>query len=118
MKFLIVDDSPNSIYLMAHYLLKHGHEVISSLNAEEGIQKAMEEEPDLIVCDIRMPGIGGIEFAKEIKSYPELMDTPLVAVSALYREIDKKNALDAGFDGYLIKPIDAETLISKLLEYV
>src|SRR5216117_267967 len=95
------------------YLLKSfGHVPLTAPDGEEGLAAARREKPDLIVCDIQLPGLDGHAVAREVKAEAALGAIPLVAVTAFAMVGDRDKVLASGFDGYLSKPIDPETFIA------
>ena len=83
-----------------------GCETIAAVDAEAGIHAAYGERPDLIICDILLPGISGFEVAQRLKRDPAVCGIPLVAVTAYAMVGDREGILSAGFDGYISKPIE------------
>jgi two-component system cell cycle response regulator len=108
---LVVDDNPTNLDLMLYLLKAFGHAPLAAHDGQEGIDIAKRERPDLILMDIHMPGLDGYEAARMLRSDPALRDTPLVAVTALAMVGDREKILEAGFDGYIAKPIDPEAFV-------
>lgn len=113
-KLLVVEDHPENLELMTYLLEAFGHTVLAAGAGEPGLETARREHPELIICDIQLPDIDGLEFARRLHADPALRDTPLVAVTALAMVGDRDRVLGAGFDGYLTKPIDAETFVRQV----
>ncbi|GAB4326926.1 MAG: response regulator [Promethearchaeota archaeon] len=105
-KVLIVDDNPVNLKLFQYALKPVQAEFTVARDGNEAIEKISSERPDLVILDIQIPGISGLEVAKRVKSDPELKDTILVAVTAYSMEGDKQKILAAGCDWYISKPID------------
>ena len=104
-KILIVEDDPMSRKLARDVLQAHDYETEEVTNGEEAVAKAVEMKPDLIVMDIRLPGINGLEVTRRLKSYPCTERIPIIAVTAHAMPGDEAQALEAGCQAYLPKPI-------------
>lgn len=113
-RILIVEDNPANLELMTYLLNASGHRVFAAEDGEEGLGVTARECPDLIVCDVQLPNIGGFEVARWLKSHPHLRAIPLVAVTALAMVGDRDRVLAAGFDAYVAKPIDPETFVLQI----
>lgn len=110
-RVLIVEDNPINRELIDYLLRAHGFETLQALDGAIGLDMARRERPDLILCDIQMPVMDGIEFAHHVKSDPALRHTPLVALTALAMVGDRDRILAEGFDGYIAKPVDPSLFI-------
>ncbi len=118
MKILYVEDHPAQSDIMRQMLEFSGYEVILASNGEEGIAKAKQEQPDLILMDLRMPGMGGIEAIKQLKGDTAISNIPVIVLSAWTSRRNREDALEAGASKFIGKPVDAKRLrdeISKLL---
>jgi two-component system cell cycle response regulator len=104
--------------LMVYLLRAFGHTVLTARNGEEGMETARRETPDLIICDVQLPGLDGYEVARRLKSHPALRAIPLVAVTALAMVGDREKTLTAGFDGYLAKPIVPQTFVQDVAAFL
>ncbi len=113
-RILVIEDNPINLELTTYLLRAAGHEVLTAADGEAGLAAAMRERPDLIVCDIQMPGLDGYEVARALKADPALRRVPLLAVTALAMVGDRERAVAAGFDQHVSKPIDPETFIATL----
>src|SRR5690606_23707083 len=108
---MLVEDQENLSRLTAMILEKLGHRVIAVAAAgPAAIKLALEHRPDLILMDIGLPGMDGFEVAQQMREYPQLDATTLVAVTAYGSEEDRRLAIKAGFDHHLVKPCSAESL--------
>lgn len=117
-RILVIEDNPINLDLMTYTLSAFGHESLTATCGEQGLETARRERPDLILCDIQMPGMSGYEVVGLLKQDKELRDIPAVAVTAYAMVGDRDKALSAGFDDYVAKPIDPlslDTTIRKLL---
>ncbi|MFN0118487.1 MAG: response regulator [Elusimicrobiota bacterium] len=113
-KILVVEDNQVNRDLLARRLLKKGFEVILALNGQEGVQKAFETLPDLILMDLSLPLIDGWEATRQIKSNEKTKLIPVIAVTAHAMQGDREKALSAGCDEYETKPIDFIRLLEKM----
>ncbi|MDH5544025.1 MAG: ATP-binding protein [Gammaproteobacteria bacterium] len=115
-RILYIDDNSLNIFLVRKYLTKFSDlEVLSAENALEGIEKATNNKPDLILLDINLPEISGFEVFKRLRNIPETKDIPIIALSANALPSQIQKAMDCGFDDYLTKPVDL-LLLEKTLE--
>lgn len=114
MKVLAVDDNRTNLHILQVFLKKLGHEVILAENGEEAVKKFEAESPDLVLLDIMMPVMDGFEAARQIKAMPRDRWTPVIFLSALNRDENLVEGLDAGADDYLTKPINFVVLEAKL----
>jgi len=114
-RILIIEDTPENLELMTYLLSAFGHTVVAAEDGICGLEAAVRETPDLIVCDLQLPGIDGFEVARQLRSTSASTSSiPLVAVTALAMVGDRERVLTAGFDAYLTKPIDPETFVQEI----
>ena len=113
-RILVIEDNPANLELMAYLLQAHGHTMLTAMTGEAGLETALREQPDLIVCDVQLPGMSGYEIAGRLKGNPATNRTPLVAVTAYAMVGDRDKVLAAGFDGYLAKPIEPEKFVGQV----
>ncbi len=113
-KILVIDDEILLLESTKMQLEMNGYDVIATDNAKDGILKAMSEKPDLIISDIMMPEINGIEMTKVIRSNSSLKGIPIIMLSALGRESDVKEAMEAGATDYFIKPYEIDMFLKKI----
>lgn len=113
-KLLIVDDEPDNIELLARRLTRRGFEVVSATSAVEGIARAEAERPNLVLMDIKMPQVDGLEATRRLKANPATAHIPVIALTAHAMAEDRANALAAGADEYESKPVDLPTLLAKM----
>lgn len=111
---LIVEDRPANQKLMKYLLERSGHQVSLADTGEEGIELAHREDFDLILCDIRMPGMEGYEVARRLKADPKCCHTPLIAITALGQNDDHGQMFEAGFDGYVAKAIAPQLFLKEV----
>ena len=117
-KILVVDDNDTNLYLIRFILEKNGHEVIEAKDGLEGVKLALEEEPDLVIMDIQLPGIDGHEATRRIRGEESKEEIPIIALTSFAMPIDKELALGAGCNSYLTKPIDVQTFITEVNRYL
>lgn len=115
-RVLVVDDEGDIRGLVHDILTGSGYEVFMASTGEEALSKAVTYKPDLIILDVVMPGMSGLEVCRLIKAKPSLKGTRILIVSALWREVDKKLIAEAGADGYLRKPFSINDILSKIDE--
>jgi two-component system, cell cycle response regulator len=113
-RILVIEDNPINLELMTYLLRAWGHEVLSASDGVSGLAAARREQPDLLVCDIQMPGLDGYEVARQIKADAALRSVPLLAVTALAMVGDRDRALRAGFNGHIAKPIEPAAFMAAL----
>ncbi len=111
-KILCVEDDPVSLKLMRDALQVHGYETAEATNGEQAVVRARELKPDLIVMDIRLPGIDGLEATRRLKSDPSTAGIPIVAVTAHAMPDDEAKVLGAGCEAYLAKPLHFAEFVS------
>jgi CheY-like chemotaxis protein len=113
-RVLVIEDNDVNLELMTYMLGAWGHEALTAADGEAGLAVARAESPDIILCDIQMPGIDGYEVARRLKADPSLAGVPLIAVTALAMVGDREKAYQAGFDAHVSKPIDASAFMEAL----
>lgn len=104
-KVLIVEDNPANMTLAVFLLTSAGHTVLSATDAEAGIKTARTEHPDLILMDIQLPGMDGLQATAVLKAEGETSSIPVIALTALAMKGDEERIRAAGCDGYIAKPI-------------
>jgi DNA-binding response OmpR family regulator len=113
-KILIIEDDP-AISRLVDYSLRHeGYEVITAANGLEGIRKAHNEAPDLIILDVMLPGMDGFEICHRLRSEPDTAQLLILMFSAKAQEIDKNTGLKVGADDYLPKPAAPAEIVSRV----
>ncbi|MEO7190489.1 MAG: response regulator transcription factor [Vicinamibacterales bacterium] len=110
-KILVVDDEPNILSTLAPLLRTRGYEVSTAMNGRSAIEAVEHEKPDLIVLDLGLPDIDGVDVCRAIR---ETMSVPILILSARGAETDKVRALDVGADDYVTKPFGAEELLARV----
>ena len=109
-RILVAEDNPANLELMREILDIHGHEIIEAHDGSEALLQAEMAHPDLILLDVNMPVLNGFEVLERLRATPQLASIKVVALTAYAMRGDREKALQAGFDGYLTKPIDIQTL--------
>ncbi len=113
-KALIIDDHPDMIDILGHLLEMMGFAVVSANTGVEGVTKAVEEKPQLILMDIMMPGMDGREATRLIRSNRETEKIPILAITALYKESELNACVEAGCNDYIVKPFTSKKLQEKI----
>ena len=113
-KILLVEDNPVNRRLAEFLLRSQGYQVREATSAIEAFEILRTEHPDLIVMDIQLPGMDGLEATKKLKEQPGTADIPVVAVTSYAMKGDRENALAAGCAGYVTKPIDKNIFIEEV----
>src|SRR6202000_1308346 len=108
---LVIDDEPQIRRVMRTTLSSHGYVISEAMTGEEGVDAVRKNKPDLVLLDMNMPGIGGLEACKEIR---ESTDAPIIMLTVRNAERDKVAALDAGADDYVTKPFGIEELLARI----
>jgi two-component system cell cycle response regulator DivK len=117
-KILIVDDNPDVREVLRCQLEMLGYLVISAENGYTGIAKAIAEQPDLILMDIMMPEMDGWQASRAVRDNPETKDIPILAATAMCRRADLNACLEAGCNGYIVKPFTMIELKRKIGELI
>lgn len=109
-RILIVEDNQLNLELATELLKSSGYAVLQARSAEEGLRLAREQRPDLILMDVRLPGMDGLSAVRVLKQDPDTRPIPTVAMTAQAMRGDEEAARTAGFDAYVTKPIDTRAL--------
>ena len=113
-RILVVDDNPTNIKMLKTRLAANGYDVITAADGEEALASARGQHPDLILLDIMMPRLDGLEVCKRLRADPAFPFTPIILVTAMADTKDVIAGLDAGGDEYLTKPIDHGALVARV----
>lgn len=111
---LIIEDNEKNLKLVRDVLQVKGYETIEATNAEDGVRLAVERAPDLVLMDIQLPGMNGIEARGVLRANPATSAIPVIAVTASVMQQDRKQITDAGFDGYVGKPINLKEFLDSV----
>ena len=113
-KILLVDDEPDIVEFLGYNLKKEGYQVSTASNGEEALKVATNEKPDLIMLDVMMPDVDGIETCQQIRSTPGLEHTLIAMLTARGEDYSQVAGFDAGADDYITKPIKPKVLVSRI----
>lgn len=109
-RILIVDDNATNLKLVTYLVKANGYEVDTAVDAEAALQAIAAARPALILMDLQLPGIDGLELTRRLKADPATADIKIIAVTAYAMKGDQEKAVAAGCDGYVTKPIDTRAL--------
>ncbi len=115
---LVVEDNKVSRQLVETVLRPHGYHLLFAKNGQEAIEIATQKRPNLVLMDLKLPGMSGYETAEVLKSQPETADIPIVALTAHAVGSERQRAADAGCEGYIIKPINTRAFADQLKQYI
>ncbi len=118
LKILIVDDEPDVVEILRYNLVKENYHVFKAYNGMEAIDLAIKNNPDLIIMDIRMPGISGIETCRKLRLIGSLKNTPVLFLTADSDEYTMMNAFEAGANHFITKPIRPSILLEMIHELI
>jgi two-component system alkaline phosphatase synthesis response regulator PhoP len=110
-KILITEDDPSYRRFLSYFLEKEGYKVITASDGLEGLFKAQQEKPDLLILDIMLPGMDGFEICNHLRAELETTHTPILMLSAKGQDADKSIGLSIGADEYLTKPVESSILL-------
>ena len=113
-KILLVDDEPDILEIVGYNLSIEGYQVLKASNGVEAVIKAKKEKPQLIILDVMMPEMDGIEACEQIRKIPDLKDTVITFLTARGEDYSQVAGFDAGADDYITKPIKPKVLVSKV----
>jgi two-component system, cell cycle response regulator DivK len=111
-RILVIEDHEDNRRIMRDVLISGGYEVIEAVNGAEGVEKAAIGKPDLILMDLQLPVLDGLEATRRIKAQPDMRKTPVIAVTSYALNDDNQKAFAAGCDGYFSKPISPRQLLA------
>ena len=113
-KILLVDDEPDILEIVGYNLSNEGYQISTAKNGQEAVSKAKKEQPHLIIMDVMMPEMDGIEACEQIRKIPELSETVITFLTARGEDYSQVAGFDAGADDYITKPIKPKVLVSKV----
>jgi two-component system alkaline phosphatase synthesis response regulator PhoP len=113
-KVLLVDDEPDILEIIGYNLSSEGYQIITAENGLEAVKKAKKEKPQLIILDVMMPEMDGIEACEQIRKIPELSETIITFLTARGEDYSQVAGFEAGADDYITKPIKPKVLVSKV----
>jgi diguanylate cyclase (GGDEF)-like protein/PAS domain S-box-containing protein len=117
-RILIIEDNATNMELMVYLLRAFGYEPLSASDGEAGVAAAKKDKPDLIICDVHLPKLDGYGVVAALKADPEVSHIPALAVTALAMVGDRERLLEAGFDGYIGKPIEPDTFVTQIESFL
>ena len=115
-KILIVEDNPRNMRLMEMTLRAKNYTLLRATDGEEALDMARRERPDLIIMDVRLPRMSGLEVTRKLRENPAFSHTPIIGVTAHAMKGDREKVLEAGCDAYLSKPINTRELPGVIAE--
>jgi two-component system cell cycle response regulator DivK len=115
---LIVEDEPRNLKLLRDLLQRFGYEILEALDGEEGVKLAGEKMPDLILMDIMMPKMDGLEATRIIKADTKTKHIPIIALTSYAMKGDREKTVEAGCDGYIAKPVDIKEVLNAIEHYL
>jgi two-component system cell cycle response regulator DivK len=115
---LYIEDNPQNMRLVKKMLRVGGYDMLEASDGISGVNKAQSERPDLILMDINLPDIDGIEATRRLKADPEMAHVPIIALTANAMHGDRERFLNAGCDGYLAKPVTKNELLNMVAHFV
>jgi two-component system cell cycle response regulator DivK len=117
-KVLYIEDNPDNMTLVRRVLEIEGYEVIAAENGREGLSKAFNAAPDIIITDINLPDIDGYEITDTLKKDHKTAHIPVIAMTANVMKKDRENIFQAGCDGFISKPIDIDELPGQIENFL
>ena len=113
-KILVVDDSPTERHVLVELLTREGYQVLTAESGEEGIEKAKNEQPDLVLMDVVMPGLKGYQATRTLTRDDSTKHIPVIVCTSKGQETDKIWGLRQGAQDYMVKPLNPEELLAKI----
>ena len=117
-RIVVIEDNETNLDLMSFLLRAFGHKTFEARSGEEGLAVIAREAPDLVLCDLDLPGIDGYQVIHRLRAERGIDRTPAIAVTAYAMVGDRERALRAGFDGYIPKPIYPETFVQQVEGFI
>lgn len=117
-RILVVEDNAANLELVRYLLSYKGYTVLLARDGPQGVALALQEHPDLILCDLQLPGFDGFQVLQALREWREKRATVVIALTAFSMPNDRHKVLTAGFDGYMAKPIDPEKFLDEIALYL
>lgn len=117
-RILYVEDNEQNMRLVRKILVHAGHELLEAPNGQSGLEVALRERPDLILMDVNLPDIDGLEATARLRNMPQVARIPIIALTANAMVGDREKALQAGCNGYLPKPVSRADLLTTVAEFL
>jgi CheY-like chemotaxis protein len=114
MRVLIAEDNLDNLDMLTRRLERRGFQIVSAGDGQQAVEAALRERPDLILMDVSMPVMSGIEATKAIRANPAVADLPIIALTAHAMDGDRTRCLEAGCDAYATKPVDLPALLAAI----
>ncbi len=115
---LLIEDTKEVIMMIADYLELAGFKIVTAQDGIEGVAQARLTHPDLILMDVQMPRMDGLEATRKLRSEPEFKETPIIALTALAMSSDRERCLAAGMDEYMSKPVNLKALAKMIRRFL
>lgn len=115
MNILIIEDDPTDMKLLSAVLKAGDHRVLEKATAEQALEEIKARHPEVILLDLQLPGMDGLALARLLKQDPETQHIPIVAITAAREKFSKEEALAAGCDAYIVKPVDTRKLSDQIV---
>lgn len=109
-RILVVEDNPMNMKVVLMTLKRHGYTMLEAVDGEEALEVATREKPDLVLMDIQLPKMDGLEVTRKLRQMPDFKQTPIIALSSYAMKGDREKGMEAGFDDYLSKPVNTREL--------
>jgi len=109
-KILIVEDDPKNMKVMEMVLRRDGYALLEAVDGEEALETAVRDKPDLIIMDVQLPMMSGLEATRRLRQMPDFNHVPIIGVTAYAMKGDREKVIEAGCDAYLSKPINTREL--------
>jgi two-component system cell cycle response regulator DivK len=113
-RILVIEDNAANLELVRYLLAFSGYTVLKARDGQQGVALARQDSPHLIVCDLQMPLLDGYQVLEQLRTHVETAKLPIVALTAFSMPNDRHKVMNAGFDGYLSKPIEPETFVAQI----
>jgi CheY-like chemotaxis protein len=117
-KILCIEDNAANLYLVTFLLESKGYDVLQARDAQQGIDTAIRDKPDLILLDIQLPSMDGYAVARALRTNPDLLMVPIVAVTSYAMVGDREKALSSGCSDFIEKPINPDTFLGQVEEHL
>jgi two-component system cell cycle response regulator DivK len=115
---LCIEDNPQNMRLVRKILTGAGHRILEAVDARTGIEMAQRERPNLVLMDVNLPDIDGLEATRRLKAIPLVADIPVIALTANAMHGDRERCLEAGCNGYIPKPITKNELLNTVAHFL
>lgn len=116
MKKILIAEDNDSNYMLMSYILKNHYEFFRAVNGQKAVEMALAEKPDLILMDIKMPVMDGLEATRQIKA--QMPEIPIIALTANAFDSDRQSTIDAGCDDFISKPVNAAFCLQQIAKYI